>query len=386
MSHTRQGAIAGLAALLLVVTAAADTLNVDGEVEDSGQNPIEGATVTVTVLSLGESITSQTTTDAQGGYSVAIDNPDGFRVVAVAVSAPGYGDEQAQRIIANPADGTPDALTVNFALDLIVYDTLVVTGLVVDESSGDSLSGARLIISYRRGFSGPTFTDTAQSGADGRVALSSLTEAMPTQINWTVGLAGYQAEGRFQSVRNDTVNIGTVRLVAYAPGDSVTYTVSGRVTDEIGGSVADADVIVTIVQGADTLVFDTVGTMGFGANYTATSEQVPYSTTDVTVTVAVEGIQGYDRYEHQLTVASSTTDVGMDVQLIPASSVRPSPYARTVRQAETVTLYGLNGRVLARTDGSRLKAVLRGGIGNQPLILRHSSGDAVWSELVPGIR
>ncbi len=146
--------------------------------------------------------------------------------------------------------------------------------------------------------------------------------------------------------------------MAFAVTDSVTYTVHGRVSDSItNASIRNTDVVVSISFGSELLHEDTVRTNNQG-NYTTTSPRVAYQDGDNTITVTVSAT-GYGETTREVSVATSTTDITVDI-LLQATTVvnRIAVPARGVA-AGTATLYSVSGRLIGRMDSRQAEQYLR---------------------------
>ncbi len=362
-----------------------DSLYVSGTVTDADQDPLEGATVTVTLLTMTGTLSAQAATGAQGTYEVAMRNESGVNTAIVEASADGYVSSQVQVHIGNPDDGEPDTVTRDFALEAIVYDTLTVVGRVLDSATQESLEGALVVVSYwTGGFGGEEIADSIQTGADGRFSLDMEVATRPAEINWSASIAGYGTESGRRAVDNDTMDLGDIELTAFAVSDSLAYVVRGQVTDEAGNAMRNVDVAVLLVLGdTDTLIVDTVTTSNRG-RYRAVSPTVAYAAGDVTATVGVE-VDGYAPVQRVVTVASSTEEILIDVQLEPSAVVAPSMVRGLDARDGDVVVYGIDGRLLARFERGLDAAGMAGlisRVGRQPLIVRTVKGSSLQTRML----
>ncbi|MBD3243552.1 MAG: hypothetical protein GF331_23385 [Chitinivibrionales bacterium] len=364
---------------------AGDSLYVSGTVRDVDQNALEGATVTVTILTMTGTLSAQATTDAQGAYEVAVLNEAASRNAIVEASADGFLSQQVQVQIGNPDDGNPDMITRDFALEAIVYDTLIVVGRALDSATLDPLEGALAVVSYwSGGFGGEEIADSVLSGADGRFSLQMVVATVPAELNWSVELAGYATESGRSPLEGDTVDLGNVQLVAFGTTDSLTYVVRGQITNDLGNAMRGVDVAVLLVfDGTDTLIIDTA-TTGNRGRYQVESALVPYQTGDITATVVLD-VEGYGPVEQTSTVPSSTSEIVMDVQLSPLTVIA-APAGLLAHGVDMHTcVYTIDGRLVATLESGVDKVRMAGLIsrmGRQPLILRTMSGSSLQTRML----
>jgi len=348
-----------------------DSLIVNGTVTNADTDPIVGATVTVSIITMTGTQTATGTTGADGRYTVAMVNTNMGRNVTIAVTADGYVGEQAQAQVGNASDGTTDVITRDFQLDAIVYDTLVVTGRVIDSVANTGLVGASVVISS--GGMGGTVLGTVTTGANGNFSAILQVQQVPANILWEALMDGYVTKSGQTAVANDTAAIGTVALATYATTDSVTYTVSGRISDSSTTlGIRNAEVVVLVVFGTDTVLLDTVVTNMRG-EYTAESGLVPYRAGDNTVTVSVSAA-AYAPVTRTITVATSTTEIVVDFALQPPSAVVRSAAVTRVASARAAAYYSLSGRRIGAAAGRATQGV--------QLVLRRVDG-TVAAKVIP---
>lgn len=352
-------------------TQAGDSLYITGVVTGGGDS-IAGAKVIVSILTMTGTQTDSAITNASGVYSIAMVNTNGGRTVGFVVSATGYQNATAQSTIQNPDDGTADRITRNFTLTATVYDTLVITGRVIDSTLTTGLVGASIVYSFFSAGTGITVTDTVVSGANGNFVGSTVVTMMPNNVQWRVEMAGYASKSGQTAQALDSAKIGTVALVALTTADSVAYTVRGRVSDSTDGTaMRTTEVIVVLMRGATVILRDTVTTNNQG-NYTATSARVPYVAGSNVVTVSASDT-GYSTWTATDTLPTSTTEIVINPRLqAVVGVVRAATVARTANTAHA-RAFSLNGRSLgAVSQGATLRA---GSAAVQQVITRGATGE-----------
>lgn len=362
-----------------------DSLYVSGLVEDDASDPVEGATVTVTILSMSGTQTAEAATASDGTYEIAMVNESGSRDILVEADADGYMSDQSNATIADPADGTPDEITRNFVLNPIVLDTTYVVGEILDYDGDAQLEGAQVVVSYiAGGVDGETVSDTATTLVDGSFSLEVVSEFALQSIAFSVELAGYASESGNQGVVNDTADIGTIRLVAYTTSDTVDYQVTGVVSDENGDEMQGVELVVTISAGSELIAEDTVMTNRWG-RYTVNG-RAEYQDGDITVTVTGT-VDNYEAIDENVTVASSTSDIVVDITLVPETSVIGIAARRVATGAAgRVSVYSISGRLLDVIENGRLDEATLSSVsktfGVQPLIMRLQDGSSMRTGMV----
>ncbi len=358
---------------------ASDSVYVLGTVIDqSSEEAIEGASVTVTLGFGGEQL--EATTDENGEYVVGTVNTTGTRRVFGLAEADAYGEQRQDERIDEPEDGLTDSVTLDFSLVPLEYDTITVTGVVVDDESGEGVGDALLIVAYNvwSGFEIRAYSDSGTADGEGAVEVLLETANAVSRINWSVEAAGYQSEeGQSPVSPDNTVDLDTVRLSAYTEQDSVDYSISGRVLDENDEGVGGIEVVVTMERGEDVLFVDTVTTVDFGINFSTGAYRAQtrqeYGEGEITVSVSAD-IDGYESANESVTVPSSTSDITIDLHPVPLGTAVVTHKAARVRDAVDgeVRVYSIQGRLLGSivTAGSvaRISEITQV-FGRQPLIV-----------------
>lgn len=362
---------------------AGDSLYVSGSVTDGSDNPIQNATVTVTLGFTGSQVSE--TTDDNGDYMIATVNSSGIRDIVITATAEGYDQSFVNARVTNPSDGTPDVITEDFTLAGILYDTVNVTGVVLDDADDTPISGALVIVTYGgSGFGGNTLSDTGVTDESGEVDLEMLVTADLGRINWTVEAAGYQSKtGTVSVLTQNSASLDTVRLTAYTSEDSVTYTISGIITDESGNGISGAEVTVTMEYDGEIVFEDVVTSSGSGIGFMrglySTETRQPYLDGEITVTASVSAAD-YETSTGSVTVSTSTSQIVIDITLMAeGTAILPeiSVNNGTTEIMGKVSIYTMNGRLIRTVEGNGFnEAVLRGvsrSMSFQPMIIK-------WSE------
>jgi hypothetical protein len=360
------------AVLLWVAGAGADTLTVNGTISDPDQNPIEGASVTLSIAVPGAGIDSVTgTTDTAGAFELTIDNATGERFATLAASATDYNDGQANVNVRNADDGTPDTVTRDMQLQPIIYDTTTVTATVDDGAA--AIADARVILSYLNE------VDTVLTDASGQIAFEIIGTQPVGNVGWVVEADGYASETGNAQVAAGVADLGTISLTAFTTADTLTYTVSGSVTDAQGGGLRGETVIVTYESGTTVLAIDTVQSAGGKGNYNS-QVLLPYQAGDLTVTVEVAAA-GFAPFSESVTVPMSTVDIVVDAALDPEVGIAfGTAAARTQVRPDRAAVYTLGGRCVAELTGGIDANLLER--FRQPLVVRWFAGQtAVGSQV-----
>jgi hypothetical protein len=201
-----------------------------------------------------------------------------------------------------------------------------------------------------------------------------VTEQLPERVFWSVTADGYQAdEGRAEVSDQGVADVEMVELALFTSSDNVSYTVSGTVTDEQGDGIGGATVVVTLSRdGADFFV-DTVTTVSYGfvrGRYQARTES-PYVEGEITVTVQVSA-EDFVATQESETVAASTADIIIDVQLSETETgVVRRPLAGR-RMAVPTKIYRLDGRLVGIID-KNTPGGARSGTGQVLIITKGAS-------------
>jgi hypothetical protein len=364
-------------------TQQADSLYVTGVVTRTGGAAVAGAVVTINLISATVTVSAADTTNDSGRYSIAMVNTGASRNAAIIVAAAGYDTANANVVINNPADGTADRITRNFTLTAIVWDTLTVTGTVRDSANNNALQGALGVVSFVTGggIGGTTVRDTGVTLANGTFTLDIVVRQgqVPANVNWTAEKTGYASKSGRATVTNGAANIGTVLLVAYAATDSLTYAITGRVTNELGFGQTGVQLFVVMTNNGVVVFRDTVTTNAQG-RYTSTTRQ-PYRTADNVVALAGQ-VTGYAPVSEQSTTPSSTNAITIDAQLVALTAVAPSAAPAARATVKYVMAYSLSGRLLGTWSASRFNLTeLRGLQGAQAFVVRYLSDRAVVNEV-----
>jgi len=129
------------------------------------------------------------------------------------------------------------------------FPTISLNGVVADASGHKPLSSAAIIIQGYAGIGGTVFQDSVFSDSLGKFHLTLL-DSNRYSPSLVVEKEGFKTMSvRLPVLSAVTLNLDTVFLEPYAQTDSVTYQVSGSVTDVFDDGIRNALVTVTLSQG-----------------------------------------------------------------------------------------------------------------------------------------
>jgi hypothetical protein len=236
--------------------------------------------------------------------------------------------------------------------------TVNLTGYIADAQSHQPVSSAAIIIQVYSGIGGKTFQDSEFSDSQGRFRMT-LSDSNRYSPGIIVEKEGYKTiSTRLPSLNAPSLFLDTIFLSRYSQADSVSYSISGTVTNAYGDGIHNALVTVTLSQGPLTpaLVFRDSTALG---GYFTISTKRPYQTTSVLIGLHLEKA-GFTPVDTDRTFASSTQSFIFNVQM-KRSPEAVIPVARSLTKAittvsRTVTIngrrctaaagYGRNGQVV----------------------------------------
>jgi hypothetical protein len=340
--------------------------------------PVANATILVSFVGANMPQTSTITTST-GGFNVILCNSTHARTVTLTITKSGYMNGTAYSTV-DQATTIKDTITKMIYLNPIVYDTISISGKTIDSASLADLNGASVIISYVNSTTGTSnVNDTTQTGSDGIFSIKMPVQKNVSRIFWTIEKNGYTTRTGFISIPiNKTIYLGVVSLTQYSITDTLTYTITGRILNRNGAGIGGASVIVSLapaLSGATATLKDTVVSSVFGlnpGNYTVIFRK-PYAAGTIVVTVSATA-NNYNPASSNLTVASSTTDINLNVTMIERVAVRKGFASKVMGSEMRVTVLTLDGRMIGK--GSDIETIL-GAVhprcSGEPVVVRNSS-------------
>lgn len=344
--------IEGLILLACIVRVAwSDTLVVSGVITSEGNAAvIRNALVTVALAGSGGPATVDSArTDALGRYAI-------FAVstaarVTITANAQGFQAAQNTVEISDPSNGVPDTVRADFALHPLVSgpnDTTKISGIVADSITHRPLAGAAIIAQGYAGIGGGAVSDTVWTDSSGRFFMRLLTANRYYPL-LAIEKDAYRTLDRLLPSGSRTIELDTLLIAKLEAGDSVTYVVSGTVSDSTGAGIRGAIVLVRISNGTLLLFSGKDTTSQLGGYYSVTARRPYYAGT-----VALEVHVDKDRYFSKDTVQvlpSSSGGAVINVVLFstPSSVLRlvgPPVQAAALRPA----CFSVDGRLVGRNS------------------------------------
>lgn len=283
---------AGISATVTVTSGGTITLNfaphllpqgaVNGIIRGAVTNASSGTAVAGAVVTAG-GITA--TTDASGNYEISI-APGTYTVTA---SANGYVGSSATMTVAS---GT--TVTLNFALQPFTPGVVnsIITGTVIDASSGAAIAGASVTVG----------AVTATTGATGTYTIS----IAPGSYTVTAGAPGYTGSSAEVTVTSGVTVVQNFALRPL-PAGVVNGIIRGTVTDALSGlSIAGA----SVTAGGIIAATDASG------NYNISIAPGAYI-----VTVSASGYASSSTASDVVVVSGGTASVNFILQPLPAGVV-----------------------------------------------------------------
>jgi hypothetical protein len=334
--------MAGL--FLAAYCAGADTLVVSGLVTREGSAVVIRNALVVVTMGSAAGIARQDSayTDALGRYLVSAVSVS--PKVKLSILAQGFQPAENTVNVLHPADGVADSVHGNFALRPVntYSDTIGVSGTVADASSRKALANCLVIAKGFSGVGGAAVVDTVKSDSEGRFVLRllSVNHYYPTLL---FEKDGYRTFDRQVAIGTSNIQIDTVYLVKFTTADSITYVVSGAVTDTSESGIRGAVVIVRISNGT-TLLYAGKDTTSQWGGYYSVSTKKPYSSGSITVEVRVDKT-GYFSKDTLQTLPSSTPTSVMNVVLWSTTAAAlPVVRVAPLRNIQSAAVYSIDGR------------------------------------------
>lgn len=224
-----------------------------------------------------------------------------------------------------------------------------VRGVIADASSHRPLSAAAIIQDYP-GNGGVMVQDSAFSDSlgDFQVGILDSNQFSPTLV---VEKNGYKS----QTVRVPAIDsasgllLDTIFLVSYTQLDSVTYMISGAVTDTGEEGVRGAIVSIMLSRGA-AMIFSREDTASQWGGYYNVSTRLPYQPSPLTVRLQVQ-MPGFFPADVSQTLPASTQDfvINLVLKRNPSSAMVPVVRQLTKAIAPATRAYTVDGRLLGAT-------------------------------------
>jgi|GEM_PF-6332237 hypothetical protein len=343
--------VGGITAMLIVAwcasSAPADTLVVAGFVTTEGSAVVVRNALVVVTLggTTGIAETDSTRTDALGRYSiVAATVADKANI---SVSAQGFQGAENTVEISQPAGGAPDTIRADFALRPSVAgpnDTITISGVVADAATHQPLVKAAIIAQGFAGVGGATVSDTIWSDSTGRFrALLSAENYYYASL--TVEKDGYRSLDRELPTGSRNIQLDTLLLVELQAGDTVTYVVSGTVSDSLGAGIGGAIVQVRISNGA-TLLYEGNDTTSHLGGYYSISTKQHYSPGMLAIEVHVEKQKYFSKDTVQMLPSSTESAVINAVLFTTTLTVLNQPRMTAARSVSPAKIYSVDGRLI----------------------------------------
>jgi hypothetical protein len=329
------------------LSSGADTLVVRGMVtKERSDTVIRNARVLVTSSQAGGSLRQDSAyTDALGQYEIVTLSVS-FRIT-LSVSAKGFQSAENIVDIAAPRNGVSDTVMANFGLrpsQTAVVDTTRISGIIADARDHHSLARASIIVRGFSGVGGVPVLDTVYSDPSGRFSMMLL-EANLYYQSITVEKNGYRPVGRLLPTGSKNIQLDTIFLVKLTPGDTITYTLSGKTSDKAGVGISGAMVSITLSQGG-MVVFSGRDTSSRWGGYYSVSTREQYLTNDMTVRVRAV-LDGYYVRDTVQTFPSSTQDIVINLVLEKnGSAVLPAGHVLIKAPLRRAILVTVDGRCL----------------------------------------
>jgi hypothetical protein len=252
---------------------------------------------------------------------------------------------------------------------------LTVHGVMADGLTRQSLAAVTIIQDYP-GPGGIMIKDSAYSDSQGKFQVLLLDSTHFSHL-FTFEKDGFRTRALPLPLPIDpqTIMLDTVFIFRYTTLDSVTYTVTGSVTDTNNEGVRGAVISITLSQDAATL-FSAVDSASQWGGYYGVTKKEPYRLSPVTVHIQVQK-PGFSPAEMSQTLASSSTDFVLNMVLKKSiASVLPAarrPAAKAIVPGARV--YSLDGRLLempsaAAHPGTVIIKVSPDGIGHVHIQLK----------------
>jgi hypothetical protein len=223
------------------------------------------------------------------------------------------------------------------------FANIKISGIIADAATHAALASAAIIVQEYTTIEDWMFQDSVFSDSAGKflMVLSDSNHFTPSLM---VEKNGYKSRSvKLPLLSSGTTVLDTIFLTSYTLLDSVTYSISGSVTDAKNEAVRGATVAVTLLRGTTAFFSASTMTSQWGGYFNVTSRQ-PFMQTPVTVRLMTEK-PGFISTETSQTLASSTQNFSFAI-VLNTSPLSVVPVSHTVMQtfAASPRSYTVDGR------------------------------------------
>ncbi len=227
--------------------------------------------------------------------------------------------------------------------------SITVTGTVVDSTTGSPVPQAMILLYATSTLNidtsnlGALKLDTVFSGTDGKFQLQMTTGMQSIILFYGVLKEGYQIKYNLAGILTSTVNLGTIKISEMDMSVKDTLTVSGTVVDSATGlGIGNAYVIMSSGGG-----FDTIGNTVFTNNDGTFSKQIVISELNgASIVSYIITDPDYQTKLGQNTATGKQLDLGRILMKRTTAAIKPVGLSMAYTQANRMSLYTLNGRLL----------------------------------------
>jgi len=351
------------ASLVIAFAAQADTLVILGQITSLGSaTVIRNALVTAALGgTTGATATDSARTDALGEYAIVMHSSSAKATITAV--AEGYQSAQNVVDIVQSVSGVADSIQANFALSPVTTlpgDTTRVTGVVADAASHMPIFGASVVVQGIAGVGGAAVSDTARTDSTGSFVLYLLSENRYF-ASVSVTKDGYRSQEFPLPSDSRNIQLDTMLIEKFRAGDSITYTVSGAITDSLGSGIRSAIVQVRISNGA-VLLFSGKDTSTQLGGYYSLSTKQPYYAGNVDVEVHVDKSKYFSKDTLEV-LTSSTQNAVINISLFNAPEAVLVPVAvrrSSFRFSAGAAVFTVDGRLVRSGVGGSNANAMRG--------------------------
>jgi hypothetical protein len=223
------------------------------------------------------------------------------------------------------------------------FDKTKISGIIADAGTHAALASAAIIVQEYTIIEDRMFQDSVFSDSVGKF-LMTLSDSNHFTPSIAVEKNGYKTRSvKLPLLNSETVVLDTIFLTPYTLHDSVTYSISGAVTDTGNAAVRGATVTVSMLRDKAAFYSVNTTTSQWGGYFNVTTKQ-PFLHTPVTVRLKAEKT-GFLSTETSQTLASSAQNFSFAIVLnkSPSSVISAS---HTVMQTVTASprSYTVDGR------------------------------------------
>ncbi|MGB7567315.1 MAG: hypothetical protein WBM07_05620 [Chitinivibrionales bacterium] len=229
--------------------------------------------------------------------------------------------------------------------------SITVTGTVVDSTTGSPVPQAMILLFDTSTLNidlsnlGALKLDTAFSGTDGKFQYQMTVNTLSFILGYGVLKEGYlikySASGFFPT--STTVNLGTITISKIDTSVKNTLTVSGTVVDSATGNGIGGALVIMSTGGG----FDTTGNTVLTNNDGTFSKQVIISELNgASVVSYIITDPDYQTKLGQNTATGKQLDLGRILMERTTAAIKPAGLSMARAQANRMSVYALNGRLL----------------------------------------